>query len=293
MVNVDLSEIRDIYPFESHYFKVKGYDYHYIDEGEGHPIVMVHGNPTWSFYYRRLISEFSKDHRVIAPDHLGCGLSDKPQDFPYRLEVHIDHLEDLIMSLNLENITLVMHDWGGAIAMGFALRHPNKIRSLIILNSAAFSMSRIPLRINLCRIPWLGEKMVRNANLFCRLATTMAVTKPLAPEVKKGLLLPYDNFENRVGVMKFIEDIPMGPEHPTYELLLEIEHGLWMFRETPVCIMWGMQDWCFTSRFLERWMMYYPQARALFLRNAGHYVLEDAYQDIIPYIRDFLLKNKI
>ncbi|OGV49103.1 MAG: hypothetical protein A2017_11910 [Lentisphaerae bacterium GWF2_44_16] len=287
----DISEIKDIYPFKSNYFRIKDYNYHYVDEGKGEPVVMVHGNPTWSFYYRRLISEVSKTHRAIAPDHLGCGLSDKPQNFEYRLETHIDNLEAFLLSLKLDKITLVMHDWGGAIGMGFAVRHPQKIKRLVILNSAAFSMHWIPWRISLGRIPWLGEKLIRKLNLFCSLSVRMAVSRKLAPEVKKGLLLPYDSYENRIAVYNFVEDIPLRPEHKSYEVLLQVEHGLWMFREYPVCIIWGMKDWCFTHRFLERWILYCPQAQVFPIKDANHYLLEDAPDEVIGYIRKFLNNN--
>ncbi|MDD3119307.1 MAG: alpha/beta fold hydrolase, partial [Victivallales bacterium] len=165
---MNTADIDELYPFKSNYYVVKGYKYHYLDEGQGAPMVMVHGNPTWSFFYRRLIKEFSRTHRVIVPDHLGCGLSDKPQNFEYRLETHIENLESLIVALKIDAITLVVHDWGGAIGMGFAVRHPHRIKSLIILNSGAFSMDVMPWPIWLCRLPWLGEVMVRKFNLFAR-----------------------------------------------------------------------------------------------------------------------------
>ncbi len=286
---INISDIKELYPFASHFFKIQNYNYHYVDEGKGdQPIVMVHGNPTWSFFYRNLIKEFSKTHRVIAPDHLGCGLSDKPQHFQYRLETHIDNLENLLLSLQLDNITLVVHDWGGAIGMGFAVRHPQKISRLIILNSGAFSIDWIPKRIALCRIPWLDDKLVRNANLFVRAAMHMTTVKALPPKVKKGYMLPYQTYNDRIAVLRFVQDIPMIPEHISYEVLVEIEHGLWMFREIPVGIVWGMQDWCFNSKFLDRWKLYYPQAQTLELAEAAHLVLEDAPEEAANFIHRIL-----
>ncbi|MHB9139058.1 MAG: alpha/beta fold hydrolase [Victivallaceae bacterium] len=288
---INISAIKDLYPFESRALKIKDYNYHYVDEGKGDaPIVMVHGNPTWSFYYRNLIKEFSKTNRVVAPDNLGCGLSDKPQNFQYRLETHIDNLETLLLTLNLENITLIVHDWGGAIGMGFAVRHPQKIAKLIILNSAAFSMDWIPWRIAICRLPWLDDKLVRNANLFVRAAMHMTTVKPLPEQVKQGYMLPFQTYDDRIAVLRFVQDIPLTPEHVSYEVLLEIEHGLWMFREIPVGIIWGMQDWCFTSRFLDRWKLYYPQAQILELTDAGHLALEDAPREAANFIRRILLE---
>ena len=285
------SGIKDIYPFESHFFKIKQYNYHYIDEGEGDPIVMVHGNPTWSFMFRNLISEFSKTHRVIAPDHLGCGLSDKPENFSYNLESHIDNLEAFILSKNLEKITLLVHDWGGPIGLGFAIRHPEKIERVIISNTAAFSMDEIPLRIKLGKMPWLGEKLIIDMNLFVKCATTMTTTTPLSTQVKNGYLLPFQNKSDRTAVYQFVKDIPMSPLHPSIETLLGIEHGLWMLREKPIAIIWGMRDWCFTPKFYERWIDFFPHAESLKLKDAGHLLYEDAIDDIIPFINHFIEAN--
>ena len=285
---MDISEIRDLYPFKSRFHALKEHRYHYIDEGNGEPVVMLHGNPTWSFMYRDLILEFRKTHRVVAPDHLGCGLSDKPGDFPYRLETHIDNLENLLLSLKLKNINLLVHDWGAPIGLGFAVRHPKLIKSLVILNSSAFSSNQLPWRIAVCKLPVVGEFLIRRCNLFSLAATRMTVENPLSDEVRRGYLLPYDSYENRVAINRFVRDIPIGPEAPSYEALLEIEHGLWLLRENPVCLVWGMKDWCFTPAFLERWLVYYPQAVTLRLRNAGHYVQEDCGEELIAFVRHFL-----
>ena len=287
-----IEEIKDLYPYETKFEVIRSNRISYVDEGEGRPIVMVHGNPTWSFYFRHLIEAFKDEYRVIAIDHLGCGLSDKPQDFDYHLEAHIDNLEDLLLKLELKDITLVLHDWGGAIGMGFATRYPHLIKSVIILNSGAFTSKRIPLRIAACRIPYIGKKMILNGNAFAVAATTMAVKKTMPPEVKKGFLLPYDSPENRIAVNAFVEDIPMGPEHRSYETLVEIEHALLFLKDKPIAIIWGMKDWCFNSEFLKRWCSLYPNAEVLRIENAGHYVLEDAHEEVIPFIRKFLDKQK-
>lgn len=284
---------KELYPFKSNYIKIKDYNYHYIDEGEGPVILMLHGNPTWSFYYRELIKEFSKNYRVIAPDHLGCGLSDKPQDYPYKLDSHIDNVEKLVLSLKIKKLILLVHDWGGAIGMGFAVRHPKNISSLIILNSSAFSLHRIPFRINILRTPVLGEFMIRGLNLFCLAATCMTTTKKMPKDVIDGYLKPYNSYKNRIAVSRFVEDIPMEPEDQSYELLIEIERSLWLMRENPVCIIWGMKDWCFNTAFLKRWKIYYPQADVLELDEAGHYVLEDGKDEAINYIHEFLEKYNL
>ncbi len=288
----DISEIQDIYPYKTNFIELGDNKYHYVDEGEGDPIVMVHGNPTWSFYYRNLINEFSKTNRVIAVDHMGCGLSDKPQDYNYTLKNHIKNLTKLVARLQLQKITLVVHDWGGAIGMGFAVHNPKLIKRIVILNSGAYAMNHVPARIALCKIPWLGEKLVRGLNAFAGPATFMTTLKKLSKKVKKGYLLPYNNYKNRIAVARFVKDIPLGPEHTSYEDLLEIEHGLWLFRETPITLIWGMRDWCFNYKFLDKWITYYPHAEVHRL-DAGHYVLEDAGNEVIDYMQQFFKKNPI
>lgn len=288
-MSVNIDPIKDIYPFEQHFFDLKGNRYHYLDEGSGETFLMVHGNPTWSFMFRKLVLEFRNTHRVIAPDHLGFGLSDKPVSFPYRLETHIDNLEAFVLGSKLDNINLLVHDWGGPIGLGFALRYPERINRVIISNSAAFAMNRIPLLIKLGKLPFLGEKLIVDLNLFARAATRMTTVNPLEDKVRAGYLLPFsERREDRTGILRFVQDIPMKPEHPSFETLLGIEHGLWMFREKPVAIIWGLRDWCFTHHFFERWVDFFPHAETLALEHAAHLLLEDAIDDIIPFLHHFL-----
>lgn len=284
----DLTPIRSEYPFKSNFMEMHGYRYHYIDEGQGDPVLMVHGNPTWSFFYRRMIKALSGEYRTIAVDHIGCGLSDKPQKYEYHLDDHIDNLEALVLRLDLKRITLVVHDWGGAIGMGCAIRHPHRFKRFVIMNTAAFTSPHMPPSIWLCRAPVLGDFLVRNLNLFAETATKNAVANPLTPLIAEGMKLPYDSYDHRIAIYRFVQDIPMLPEDYSYESLLQIEHGLWMFRECPIALIWGMQDWCFTPQnFLRVWRDIYPGARVLEIDHAGHYLLEDAPVEVIRYVRDF------
>ncbi|HCE45921.1 MAG TPA: alpha/beta hydrolase [Lentisphaeria bacterium] len=285
---MDVSMIKDIYPFKHHYFKIKSYNMHYIDEGLGEPLVILHGNPSWSFLFRNLIPELSRTNRVIVPDHLGCGMSDKPQNFQYRLETHIDNLEEFLLGLDLQNINLMVHDWGGPIGLGFAIRYPERIKRLIITNTAAFTSTKIPFRISVCRTPWLGEKLVRSLNLFCKMSLRMTTVRKMPENVKKGFILPYDSYENRIAVYNFVKDIPVVPEAPSYEVLVGIEHGLWMFKDHPVAIAWGMKDWCFHEAFLKKWKQVYPQASVLPLYSAGHYLFEDEPAKITEFVKKFI-----
>jgi len=286
------SSFRAEYPYQPHFLELPGGSLHYIDEGpcNAAPILCVHGNPTWSFYYRRVVDQFRESHRVIAPDHLGCGLSDKPQEWSFRLADHVANLERLVLELDLREITLVVHDWGGAIGFGVAGRHPDRFSRFLVMNSAAFPADRIPLRINVCRTPLLGELAVRGLNAFARAAVVMALEhhERMTPEVRRGYLAPYDSWKNRIATHRFVADIPMSAEHPSYPALLEIAAGLDSLREMPMRIAWGEKDWCFTPAFREMWQERFPAAEVHRIEHAGHYVLEDAHEEILPWLQQFL-----
>ncbi len=279
----------DEYPFKSHYLEADGYRYHFLDEGEGDPVLMVHGNPTWSFYWRRLVLALSPRQRAIAVDHLGCGLSDKPLDYPYRLEDHVANLAGLVQTLDLQNITLVVHDWGGPIGLSAALQLQERIGRLVILNTGAFPPPSIPLRIRCCRIPLLGNFMVRRLNLFARLALKMAThRKQLSKPARDGLLSPYDSYANRIAIARFIEQIPSSPGHPNWQLLCSLEKQLQGLSNIPTHIIWGMKDWCFTPHCLDRLMEIFPHADVTRLEDVGHYVMEENPDRVIQLVSEFL-----
>ena len=244
---------RDLYPFESRFIDLGSNRLHYVDEGQGETLLMLHGNPTWSFYYRNLIKGLRSQYRCVVPDHMGCGLSDKPQDYNYTLSQHVDNLAALVDQLNLDKITLVMHDWGGSIGMGLAVRHPDKIKRLVIFNTAAFLSDRIPFSINLCRNSIIGPLAILQLNLFAKLGVSWASKQPgrMKGKVREGYLAPYNSSENRIANLKFVQDIPMTPDIPSYPVVEHIESQLGNFRDCPVMIVWGMQDFCFTEHFLE------------------------------------------
>jgi len=293
------ADIRDEYPFIPETLDIGGHKISYVDAGaKDAPVVLaLHGNPTWSFHFRKLIIGLRDKYRVIAPDHMGCGLSDKPQDYAYTLETHIKNVTLLIESLGLKNITLAVHDWGGAIGMGYAVSRPETIRSLILFNTAAFPSDNVPLRIRLCAVPWLGEFLVRRLNAFVIGAVSlgMAVNKPerLTPAVKLGYLTPYDSWENRIAVARFVQDIPMSETHPTYPLVKSIGERLCLFENTPALALWGMKDFCFTGRFLDEWLKRLKNVEAHMLGDAGHFALEDAHELAIPMIRAFLERTDV
>lgn len=261
----------------------------YVDEGCGEPLLMLHGNPTWSFYYRRLIEAFRSDYRVVAPDHVGCGRSDKPRRYAYTLRQHIDNIERLIDRLALDRITLVVHDWGGAIGFGAAVRQPERFRRFVILNTAAF-FGPIPWRIAVCRLPGFGEVAVRGLNAFARGAIIMACMhrERMTPEVRAGYIAPYDTFAHRIAILRFIRDIPLRRSQDSHGVLADIDSRLSVLRDRPVLICWGGRDFCFHDVFLDGWRARFPDADVHRFADAGHYVLEDAHERIIPLLRRFL-----
>jgi len=285
--------VTKLYPFSSNSLQLEQHRYHYLDEGAGETLLMLHGNPTWSFYYRNLILGLKDSYRCVVPDHMGMGKSDKPQDYPYTLSQHIDNLEQLVNHLGLDDITLVVHDWGGAIGMGFAVRHPKLIRRLVIFNTAAFLSHEIPLSLSLCRIPGFGALAIRGFNAFARGAIRWACVKQerMTDEVQAGYLEPYDNFSNRVANLRFVQDIPMSPDSPSYSVIQNIEKNLKLFQNHPVQIIWGAHDFVFNDNFLKRWQEIFPQAEVHRMEDAGHYVVEDAHESILPMLKEFLQKN--
>lgn len=280
-------EFKRLYPFKSNYLQLKNNNLHYIDEGEGQPILMLHGNPTWSFYYRNLVKSFSGEFRTIVPDHMGCGLSDKPQDYSYTLDQHIENVYQLVSFLDIDNIILVVHDWGGAIGFGLLTRYPELFDRVVILNTAAFPDDNIPGRINLLRQGKMGEFLTRQFNLFAWPATFMTTTKPLPRFVKKAYLAPYNNWNNRIAVARFVQDIPMEEEHPTFKVMGQIEAKIPAVK-IPKLILWGGKDFCFSKHFYERWLEFYPDAEKHYYESAGHYVIEDELEDVTRRIWNFI-----
>lgn len=274
-----------------------GLRYHYIDEGQGSPVVMVHGNPSWSIYYRNLVSALSAKHRCIVPDHIGCGFSDKPDDsaYAYTLSQRIEDLESLLDELALsEPITLVVHDWGGAIGMGYATRHPEKIARIVVLNTAAFHQhsakpGAIPTALQLGRNTRLGAWLIHQHNAFSIAASWVGCKQhPMSKSLRQAYQLPYNTPEHRLATLRFVQDIPLSPNDPAFETLSLIEDKLGLFAETPMLICWGMKDFVFDKDFLAVWESRFPQADVYRFLEAGHYILEDAGEEVIPLIQKFI-----
>ncbi|HEV3143973.1 MAG TPA: alpha/beta fold hydrolase [Gemmataceae bacterium] len=287
-----------LYPFASHFLDLDGLKLHYVDEGQGQPILMLHGNPTWSFYFRNLVLALRDQYRVIVPDHMGCGLSDKPtaEQYDFSLETRINDLERLLDRLNIpEDITLVLHDWGGMIGMAYASRHPERIRRFIVMNTAAFHLpkaKRFPWALWLGRNTRLGAWLILQHNAFCRAAVRIGTKRrALLGAVRQAYLAPYDSPEHRLAVLRFVQTIPLHPADVGYEIVSEVERSLHQFSDRPMLINWGMRDFVFDWHFLAEWERRFPEAEVVRFADAGHYVLEDATEEMIENIKRFLFAH--
>ena len=295
---VSTPDWRSEYPFASHFVDApSGWRMHYVDEGprDASPLLFVHGNPTWSFYWRHLITGLRDTFRCVAPDHVGMGLSARPdQDGPWhRLEARIADLCALVERLDLRNLTVVVHDWGGAIGIGMAGRMPERIARLVITNTGAFPSTDMPTRIAACRIPVVGPLAVRGLNGFAGAALHMATEKGLTPIAKAGLLAPYGGWGERIAIQRFVEDIPMSAAHPTWSTLKGVEANLARLAHLPVLLDWGERDWCFTPKFRETFQRHFPAATVIRHDDCGHYLCEDARSELLTEIQTFLTAHPL
>ncbi|HEY6006877.1 MAG TPA: alpha/beta fold hydrolase [Geobacteraceae bacterium] len=292
-------DLTKYYPFTGRRLDIDGLSYHYLDEGEGPVVVMVHGNPSWSFYYRNLVLALRDRYRCIVPDHIGCGLSDKPGDerYDYTLARRVADLERLLDEVApTGKVTLVLHDWGGMIGMAWAARHPERVERLVILNTAAFHLpagKRFPLALKICRDTRLGALLVRGFNAFSLAASFVGCKRhPMPAALRRAYRLPYDSWANRIATLRFVQDIPLSPADRNYPLVSAVEAGLERFRGLPMLVCWGERDFVFDRLFLAEWQRRFPEAQVYSFPDAGHYILEDAAEDVVPLIGAFLAQTE-
>jgi cis-3-alkyl-4-acyloxetan-2-one decarboxylase len=283
------------YPFESRYFDLPAGRMHYIDEGAGRPVLMLHGNPTWSFLYRRLVKRLRDDYRCIAPDHIGFGLSDKPDDarYDYTLASRVEDLEALLDHLGLDrDLTLVLHDWGGIIGTTFAARHPERIARLIVCNTAGFhkpAAKSFPLALSIFRDSPAGAWLVRGLNLFVRGTIRIGCkTHRLSREVRDAYAAPYDSWANRIAIHRFVQDIPLRPGDRSYELISWVQDRLTSLESIPMMIAWGMNDFVFDEPILDEWLRRFPAAEVHRFHRAGHLLFEDEPDAVNGLVQSFL-----
>lgn len=284
-----------LFPFQPHFFdRGSGLRMHYVDEGIGAPVLMLHGNPSWSFYYRNLVKALSGTHRCIAPDHIGMGLSDKPGDsaYAYTLSQRIEDIEAFVASLKLTvPLSLVVHDWGGMIGLGWAVRHQEQVARLVVLNTGAFPLppeKRLPWPLKFTRTP-LGAFLVRGVNAFSWGATRVGCKRKRMPaNIARAYTAPYNSWNNRIATLRFVQDIPLDSADPGFQIVQSVADNLHRFKDTPALIGWGAKDFVFDEPFLRQWRKFLPRAKVHVLADAGHYVLEDAAEELIPLIAEFV-----
>jgi pimeloyl-ACP methyl ester carboxylesterase len=291
------------WPYEPRWFESAQGRMHYIDEGarDARPVVMLHGNPTWGYLYRNFVPQLVEaGYRAIVPDHLGFGRSEKP-DRPelYTIQRHAERCEALLESLDLMEATVVPQDWGGPIGLRWATLHPDRVRSLFILNTFAHrprEKVRLPLPLVLFRTPLVGEVMVKGLDLFKRVFLFRAGVvhhERITAEVQRAYRAPHPGWSSRTPILVFPRQIPAGPEGPVSDLNAEIEEGLERhFRSKPVKIVWAMRDIAFTPEMLEDlWLQTLPDAEVTRIADAGHYLQEDAHERIVPELIEFLRRD--
>jgi pimeloyl-ACP methyl ester carboxylesterase len=290
------------YPSNTHRFEVRpGLSMNYIDEGprDGEVVMMLHGNPSWSYLWRHLVNGLSDKYRCIVPDHIGMGLSDKPDDsrYEYTLQSRVDDVEALLKHLGITGpVTLAVHDWGGMIGFGWALSHNAQVKRLVITNTASFPLppeKPMPWQIAMGRHWKLGEWFIRTFNAFSSGASWLGVSRRMPADVRRAYVAPYNNWDNRISTIRFMQDIPLSPADKAWSLLERAAKALPSFADRPVYIAWGLRDICFDHHFLTGFRKALPQAEVTAFEDANHYVLEDKHEVIVPAVRAFLERNPI
>ncbi|NLB12475.1 MAG: alpha/beta fold hydrolase [Gammaproteobacteria bacterium] len=285
------------YPFTPQRFQVRpGIAMSYLDEGprDGEIVLMLHGNPSWSYYWRKLVSGLSDRYRCIVPDHVGMGLSDKPgdADYDYTLASRIDDLATLLAHLGIDGkLPLAVHDWGGMIGFGWALRDPSRIARLVVLNTAAFPLPAekpMPWQLKLGRDSRLGALAIRVFNAFSSAASRVGVCNAMPPDVRAAYVAPYNSWANRIATLRFVQDIPLAPGDKAWALVEESGRRLHEYADRPALLAWGLRDFVFDAHFLRGFEQKLPQAQSLIFDDAGHYVLEDKAAQNVPQVRRFL-----
>lgn len=284
------------FPYASRTAVVGGHTMAYVDEGSGPPVLLVHGNPTWSFYWRTLLASLpAAGLRAVAPDHIGMGRSDKPSAdaYPHTLRRRVEDLGEFIEGLALDRpLSIVAHDWGGAIALAWAVDHVERLDKIVLLNTGAFPLppaKSLPWSLRAARLPLIGDVAVRRLNAFSRGALVLGTGQRwLSAEARQGLLAPYDSPEHRVAVHQFVKDIPLSPADPGHDVLSRTEQRLPLLRGVPTTICWGMKDPVFDAVVLDHLAGLMPHADVHRYADSGHYVLEDAADRIVPLVTRFL-----
>jgi len=274
------------YPFTPHYFDINGYKLHYIDEGQGQTILFIHGTPSWSFDFRNVIKELKSTYRCIAIDHIGFGLSDKPKEYDYSTLNHSKTLEKFINGLQLHDITLVVHDFGGPIALNVAIQHPDLIKNLVILNSWLWSSKNDPDFIKLSKIlknPLLPF-LYRYLNFSPRFILPKSFgDKKLSNKTLKQYTSPFANKSQRNGALAFA--LSLLNDQNWFE---ELWNKRLAISQIPTLIIWGMKDPVIKPHNLDKFLSEFPNSKVIKLVTCGHFPQEEEPALVTKSILDFL-----
>jgi cis-3-alkyl-4-acyloxetan-2-one decarboxylase len=286
------------WPYEPRWLFTDGIRIHYVDEGprDGEPVVMLHGNPTWSYLYRRFIAAVAEaGYRAIAHDQLGFGRSDKPiREKEFSVERHVRHFAALMEELELDGVTLVVQDWGGPVGLAWAVDHADRVRRLVLLNTWPGGRHpdypRVPAPFRLFRWPGTGDVLLKGANVFTRVFLFRNGTHPerLGADERAAYLAPHPSWQSRSGVRAYPRMIPWDDRNQTREVARRTEAGLERLADKPVLICWPTEDRAFGAGTLALWRDRFPNADVHEVPDAGHYVQEDAHERVIPLLLDFV-----
>jgi haloalkane dehalogenase len=272
----------ELYPFESHYADISGAPVHYLDEGAGPPLLLLHGNPTWSFLYRDLIRGLSDRYRCIAPDHPGFGLSRPAPRYGFTPAEHAAVLEQLVEQLELSDVTMMVQDWGGPIGFAVATRHPDRFSAFVIGNTWAWPKADAGTQLfsRLLGGP-IGGYLIQRRNVFIeKIIPGNVKRRKLAPEVMNAYRGPFPTPDSRRPIQVFPREILRSRP-----FLAEIERGLAKLRDRPALLVWPTKDIAFREPERRRWEQLFPNHRTVILDGAGHYIQEDAPEEIVSAIR--------
>ena len=271
----------DLYPFDSHYAEIDGCLVHYVDEGTGPTLLLLHGNPTWSFLYRELVKGLRDRYRCIAPDHPGFGLSRAASGYGFTPAEHSAVLEQLIVQLDLTGVTMMVQDWGGPIGFGAATRHPDRFAAFVIGNTWAWPKSDPGTQLfsRFLGGP-VGGYLILQRNFFVeKIIPGNVKRRKLPPEVMDAYRGPVPTPESRRPMHVFPREI-LGSR----PFLAEIERGLAAVADRPALLVWPTKDIAFRERERQRWEELFPNHRTVMLEGAGHYIQEDSPDEIVAAI---------
>jgi haloalkane dehalogenase len=275
------------YPFDSHYLALPMGRMHYVDEGSGSPIVMVHGTPTWSFLYRKLIAGLARHHRVIAPDSIGFGLSDKPVGWSYRPQDHAANITALIEHLGLRDVTLMVHDFGGPIGLAHAIEHPEEVARIVIFNSWMWSLRGNPAAEKASRIVGsaVGKLLYTRMNFSTKtlIKTVFGDKRKLTREAHRHYIMALGSPSERIGAWTLGKELIGSSDWYA---------SLWERRERiariPALLLWGMKDPTFKEADLERWRGLFTDTSVVTYPGAGHFVQEEEGSALVPVVERFI-----